>query len=68
MIEGQLWVWQGKEDGDLFEAKITVERSDVDEVQITASVDGQKSQTIYMTRFNAGRVAQALADAAAGEA
>jgi hypothetical protein len=61
MIDGRLWVWSGKEDGDLFEATVQVERTDVDEISVAAESNGQKPQTIYLTRFAAGQVAQALA-------
>jgi hypothetical protein len=61
-------VWERKgDDGDLFDAKVTVERTDADEIQIGAESSGGQPQTIFRTRFAAGQVAQALEAAAASE-
>lgn len=52
-------VWVGGDDGGLERAVVDVERSDLDEVRIGVTVDGE-TEHVYLAPDRAVRLAQAL--------
>jgi hypothetical protein len=61
MIEAGIWVWEGEDDGDIVSGRVEVERTDENEVSITSNPREGPQQTIYLSVFAAGQVAEALA-------